>query len=194
MEAYTLNHYRNQDGVEMVRMAVANVRKVVLFPSFPVEGRMVFPLYQDGKLGVSKIGDHQNWTIIEEDDDGKARYDDIILHKGQVYVVNKWGTIFWIDCSSFKLVQFSPVLWAFGKRKQLVESGGSLYVVDMFIEGEPDNPRGMSYEVVDIKVHKLDEEWGRWLHLKITMDAKGIASTSILKAGFGVLAWRIPGL
>lgn len=165
LEAYSLYHAtcfssededQNESGLFR---PVLKVRKVVLFPSFP---RMVFVLYKDGKLCVSKIG-HEDWTVL---DDGNSHYDDIILHKGQVYVVDKWGTILWINCSSFKVVQFSPMLCGFGKRKHMVENGGSLYVVDMYIEGEPDNLMGMYYEVVDVKVYKLDEEWGRWLDVK----------------------------
>ncbi|XP_027360544.1 F-box protein At2g26160 [Abrus precatorius] len=164
IEAYTLNFgsglldEEDEDQAELgLYMPVPEIRKVVLF-----EGRMVFALYMDGNLGVSIIGD-ENWSVL---DGGNQRYDDVMLHKGQVYVVDKWGTILWIDCSSLKLVQFSPFLCGFGKRKHLVEAGGSLYVVDMYIEGEPDNPMGMYYEVIDIKVYKLDEEWGRWLDVK----------------------------
>jgi len=126
---------------------------------------MVFALNNDGKLGVSNIGD-QNWTFM---DDENQRYGDIILRKCQLYVVDKWGTIFWIDSSSLKLVQFSPLLYSFGKRKHLVECGGSLYVVDMYVEGVPNDLRAKGiyeYEVIDIKVYKLDEEWGRWLDVK----------------------------
>ncbi|KAK7307450.1 hypothetical protein VNO77_40528 [Canavalia gladiata] len=166
IEAYTLSFrtraFYDQDedededkDVDELRffMSVPSIRKVMLFPSSHVEGRILFALYNDGKLGVSKIED-ENWTILDE---GNQLYDDIILYKGQLYVVDKWGTIFWIDCSSFKLVQFSPLLCGFGKRKHLVESAGSLYVVDMYME---------YVEVVDIKVYMLDEEWGRWLDVK----------------------------
>lgn len=173
MEAYSLyvKSHLFEDEVEGGRHVFmpVPVRKAVLF-----ENRMVFALQKDGKLGVSKIGDcydENNWPIMEDDDDGNndMHYDDMILHKGQLYVVDKYGTIMWVDCyssSTLKLVQFSPMLCGFGKKKRLVECGGSLYVVDMYVEGEPDNNMGSYYEVVDVKVYRLDEEWGRWLDVK----------------------------
>ncbi|XP_028787315.1 F-box protein At2g26160-like [Neltuma alba] len=141
--------------------------KVVTFPNFAgtqLENCKFFYVHRDGKLGFSKIGDDE-WTLV---DDKNSYYDDIIVHKGQLYVVDRWGTISWIDCSSssLKLVQFSPPLCGLGKKKHLVESCGSLYVVDMYAEGDPNNSRGTYYEVVDLKVYKLDEEWGRWLDVK----------------------------
>ncbi|KAI9120271.1 hypothetical protein K1719_007991 [Acacia pycnantha] len=142
--------------------------KVVGFPNFAwtrVENCKFFSVTKDGKLGFSKIGDDE-WTLV---DDKNFYYDDLIVHKGQLYVVDRWGTIFWIDCSSsssLKLVQFSPPLFALGKKKHLVESCGSLYVVDMYVEGDPNNTKGTYYEVFDLKVYKLDEEWGRWLDVK----------------------------
>lgn len=155
------------DGIVRGRSLLQSgkVLKVALFPNFAwteVENCMVFSVHEDGKLGVSKIGD-DNWTLV---DDKNFYYDDIIVHKGQLYVVDKWGTISWIDCSSMKLVQFSPPLCGLGKKKHLVECGGSLYVVDMYFIGEPHNPKGSYYEAVDVKVYKLDEEWGRWLDVK----------------------------
>ncbi|KAI9098379.1 hypothetical protein K1719_025004 [Acacia pycnantha] len=142
--------------------------KVVGFPNFAwtlVENCKFFSVTKDGKLGCSKIGDDE-WTLV---DDKNFYYEDLIVHNGQLYVVDRWGTIFWIDCSSsssLKLVQFSPPLFALGKKKYLVESCGSLYVVDMYVEGDPNNTRGTYYEVFDLKVYKLDEEWGKWLDVK----------------------------
>ncbi|XP_054803260.1 LOW QUALITY PROTEIN: putative F-box protein At1g65770 [Prosopis cineraria] len=139
--------------------------KVVAFPNFAwtqVENCRFFTVNSDGKLGFSKIGDDE-WTLV---DYKNFYYDDIIVHKDQLYVVDRWGTIYWVDCSSLKLVQFSPPLCGLGKKKHLVESCGSLYVVDMHVEGDPNNNKGTYYEVVDLKVYKLDEEWGRWLDVK----------------------------
>ncbi|KAI9106580.1 hypothetical protein K1719_022108 [Acacia pycnantha] len=134
--------------------------KVVGFPNFAwtlVENCKFFSVTKDGKLGFSKIGDDE-WTLVDDKnfyyedlivhngfskigddewtlvDDKNFYYEDLIVHNGQLYVVDRWGTIFWIDCSSsssLKLVQFSPPLFALGKKKHLVESCGSLYVVDI---------------------------------------------------------------
>ncbi|MED6193815.1 hypothetical protein PIB30_022863 [Stylosanthes scabra] len=138
--------------------------KAIIFPTTltSVDSRKIFALYNDGKLHVWKIGDDNTWTII----DSPNCFDDMIVHNDQLYVVDKVGTISWVESETLKLVQFSPMLCGLGKKKRLVECGGWLHVVDLFIEGEPENPRGMYWEVVDVKVHRLDEEWGRWMDVK----------------------------
>ncbi|XP_057418550.1 F-box protein At2g26160-like [Lotus japonicus] len=134
--------------------------KVVLFTSFHVEDRMMCALFDDGKLYVRKTGD-KKWTMMKLDYyyDGFHSYDDIIMHKGQIYVIDNLGTISWINPSSLKLVQFTQPLWWWhnGKVKKMVECGGILYVVDMI------NISARSlHEKVDIKVYKVNEESGRW--------------------------------
>ncbi|XP_057418355.1 F-box protein At2g26160-like [Lotus japonicus] len=131
-----------------------DVQKAVLFPSFHVEGRMVFALFRGRKLCVRKTGD-MKWTMMKL---GCYCCHDIIIHKGKLYVINDLGTISWMNPSSLKLVQFTQPLWGWpnGKEKKMVECGGSLYVVDMPIKAFSLN------EEVDIKVYKVNEESGRW--------------------------------
>ena len=80
---------------------------------------VIFGLFHEGKLGYVKYGD-ENWTFV---DDHNFYYDDITVYKGQPYVVDRLGTVSWID-SSMKLIQFSlPLpLCAFGNQQHLVES------------------------------------------------------------------------
>ncbi|XP_054801386.1 F-box protein SKIP23-like [Prosopis cineraria] len=114
--------------------------KVVAFPNFAwtqVENCRFFTVSSDGELGFSKLGDDE-WTLV---DYKNFYYDDIIVHKDQLYVVDRWGIIYWIDCSSLNVVQFSPPLRGLGKKNHLVESCGSLYVVDMNVEGDPSNKK-----------------------------------------------------
>ncbi|XP_057760607.1 putative F-box protein At1g65770 [Arachis stenosperma] len=160
LQSHSLHHHTHEF---QPFMPLPETHKAILFPSLTssVDSRKVFALYNHGKLHVLKIGDH-NWTIL---DDANC-FDDMIVHNGQLYVVDKVGTISWVDSETLKLVQFSPMLCGLGKKKRLVECGGWLYVVDMYIEGEPDSPWDMYWEVVDVKVHRLDEEWGRWLDVK----------------------------
>lgn len=147
------------------------VSKVVFFPNSPwfgAEESVACCIFLEGKLGFMKYGDDK-WTLV---DDKNFFYDDVIVFKGQFYVTDKWGTISWVDTSSLKLVQFSPPLCGFGNKKHLLESCGSLYVVDRFFESEP--PRRRNYvgpanrdaAVEYFKVHKLDEEWGTWVDVK----------------------------
>jgi hypothetical protein len=128
-----------------------NINKVLKFPNSArtnVNDCAVLFVYTNGKLGFAKCGD-EKYTLIGDLGIG---YDDIIVYKGQFYVVDSLGIIWWIR-SSLKLVKFSPQLCGLnlGFRKHLVESCGALYVVDRYKDRKclP-------------KVYKLDEEQGRW--------------------------------
>ncbi|WJX30924.1 hypothetical protein P8452_19411 [Trifolium repens] len=138
-----------------------DVLKLVLFPSFPVEGRMVCALYKNRSLSVRKIGDVK-WTKIKLSYyRGIHKYQDIIIHNGQLYVLDDLGTIFWMNPLSMELVQFTQPLWLWtwynGKTKKMVEFDGRLYVVEKYIKGI-----NMPWEEVDIKVYKINEESGGW--------------------------------
>ena len=161
-------------------MHVPGMNKLVLFPNSvwntSVEDTLIFVLFHEGKLGFVKYGD-ENWTLV---DDHNFYYDDIIVYKGQVYAVDRWGTVPWID-SSMKLIQFSPPLCGLGNQKHLVESCGEIYVVDRYFDRERrrwyldeninrNNHNLNNYRVhpntVDFKVYKLDQEWGCWVMVK----------------------------
>ncbi|EEF40656.1 putative F-box protein At1g65770 [Ricinus communis] len=161
--------------------SVFGVYKVIPFSlpessSEEVDG--IIAIIQGGKLGYWLVGD-EYWEFL---DDGDFRFDDIIEYKGQLYVVDRLGTVFWID-SSWELIRYSPLLNSRGGRKTLVESCGDLYVVDRFLDGErnheyetmatryrninPDRRTCERYpKTIDIRVYKLDEEWGRWVDVK----------------------------
>jgi len=147
----------------------------VIFSS--IEGHcMVFALYRD-KVIVSNI-EEKKYTMLEEDGGENQCLDDMILYKGQLYVVDKMGTIFWLNALSFKLVQFSPKnlycceenrrirVNAYENKKQLVEYDGSLYVVDLYINDERYYKWGYFLKDVFVEVYKLDREWGKWLKVK----------------------------
>ncbi|MED6180391.1 hypothetical protein PIB30_009741 [Stylosanthes scabra] len=140
--------------------------KVILFPSLTCQtfdessSRMVFALDRLGRLSVSRIDEDEDLTTL---DGGDFVFHDVILYNGQIYAVDERGTIFWVNCSTLKLVQFSPILSDFHqKMKRLVECNGSLYVVDIDIFD------GRIYEEDIIKVYKLDVDHG-WLHVE-TLD------------------------
>ncbi|XP_045787228.1 putative F-box protein At1g65770 [Trifolium pratense] len=165
----------------------SSVIKVVFYPNSPwtsVEDCVSCCVFQEGKLGFMKHGDKQ-WKLVDEKN---FYYDDVIVFKGQFYVTDKWGTISWIDVCSFKLVQFSPPLCGFGNKKHLVESCGSLYVVDRYYESNEDMRRnyvGRRHDRHDqdavvecFKVYKLDEEWGKWVDVKNLKDRAFILSKS----------------
>ncbi|AES77147.2 hypothetical protein MtrunA17_Chr6g0488491 [Medicago truncatula] len=155
-QAYTINFSR--DGGDLIAFEpLSDVYKVVLF-SVEGPGQMVFALHQDGKLRVSNIG-YNNLIIV---DDGNRIYNDIILYMGKVYVVDKSGIIFWINCSSFKLVQCSPSLSNDRSKKCLVDSHGSLFVVEMYSRRTGVNTCKL---LMDISVLNVDGESSRWLRV-----------------------------
>ncbi|GAU34246.1 hypothetical protein TSUD_210280 [Trifolium subterraneum] len=172
------------------------VSKVVFYPNSPwinVEDCVAFCIFQEGRLGLWKHGD-KKWKLVDEEN---FYYDDVIVFKGQFYVTDKWGTISWIDVCSLKLIQFSPPLCGFGNKKHLVESCGSLYVVDRYYESSEQVRRdnvGRRHdrdEVVEcFKVYKLDEEWGKWVDVKNLRDRAFILSNS---CNFSVSAKELIG-
>lgn len=171
--------------------SISGINKVILSPnsgsgSKGLEDSAIFVIYDQGKLGFAKNG-AEDFTLI---DNRILDYNDIIVYKGQPYVVDRWGTVFWID-SSLNVIQFSPQMFGFGSRKHLVESCGELYVVDRYLdrnENMHDHDENNNYDrnfnaflrhprrrrrydycqakTLDFKVHKLDEEWGRWVEVK----------------------------
>ncbi|KAL6507500.1 hypothetical protein OROGR_023695 [Orobanche gracilis] len=139
-----------------------HLRKVVLFPSLSVKGGLVCALFDYGRLRVRTIED-KKWIKLNLNNYIAGYHcHDIIIQKGQLYVIDNLGTIFWMNPWSLKLVQFTQPLWLMdnGKRKQMVEYGGRLYVVDM------PNFRDHLHEKIDIKVYKVDEESGRWENVR----------------------------
>ncbi|XP_011022224.1 PREDICTED: putative F-box protein At1g65770 isoform X2 [Populus euphratica] len=166
-------------------ISVYGINKVVVFPLSAgcIDNCElgILAIYHEGKLGYWRYGDKE-WTLL---DDRNFEYDDIIVYEGQFYVVDRWGTVSWID-SSLKVIQYSPPLYGCGGQKNLVESCGDLYVVDRYLDGERrtwkdyedvmdtnDNPlcfwRLMNKArpmTVDFRVYKLDEEWGTWVDIK----------------------------
>ncbi|KAK4583789.1 hypothetical protein RGQ29_021782 [Quercus rubra] len=115
--------------------SIFGVNKVVMFPNSPrtnVNASAAFVIFNDGKLGFAKSGDKKLILV----DRNSFDYDDIIVYKGQFYVINSLGIVSWIDHSSLKLVQFLPPLCGLGSQKHLVESCGALYVVDGYLDKE----------------------------------------------------------
>jgi hypothetical protein len=168
-ELYSLSQrYENFGGFT----PVSYVRKVILFS---IEGHsMVFTLYNDKMLTVSNIV-KKAVTILKDEGGENEHFDDIILYKGQLYVVNEIGTIFWINTMSLKLVQFSPKNFSCGKKrqistnynpnnKQLVEYDGNLYVVD--IDDGRYYRMGCFLNDAFVKVYRFDQEWGKWLDVR----------------------------
>ncbi|ONH97221.1 hypothetical protein PRUPE_7G177400 [Prunus persica] len=176
-KSYSLKYRQNN-------VIIACVNKVVVMGQTHLDNCGIFKIFDGGKLGYLRIGD-EKWTHFDE---RNSHYDDIIVYKGQCYVVDRLGTIFWVS-SELKVVPFSPPLCGFGGQKHLVESCGDLYVVDRCLDRErseryhlednnvifglhnPVHPNPFFAnaavpEAIDFKVYKLDQEWARWVDVK----------------------------
>jgi hypothetical protein len=162
-------------------LSVYWVNKAVMIPSSAwtdADESAVFVIFDDGKLAFAKDGD-EKWTLVG---DASVEYDDIIVYKGQFYVVDRLGNVSWIKCSSLELVPFSPPLCGLGNQKHLVESCGALYVVDRYLDRE--RGRIENYitqpcfpKTVDFKVFKLDEEECGWVLLRSLGDRAFVLGT-----------------
>lgn len=150
-------------------LALAEVEKVLICPDSPwrdPEDTLALSISKDGNLRYWKYGE-ESWTHITDGQDQGSWYDDIIVYKGQFYVVDKLGTVSWID-SSMRAIQFSPPMCGGGDRKYLVEWGSDIFVIDRYHEGLGATSRSRHRrrycleEVVDFKVYRLDQEWGKW--------------------------------
>nr|POE77060.1 f-box protein [Quercus suber] len=78
---------------------IGRVNKVVMFNDCHV-----FVVYGDGKLGHAKCGDESLTCLGEKD----MEFDDVIVYEGQVYVVDRFGIVWWIKIndSTLDLVKF----------------------------------------------------------------------------------------
>jgi hypothetical protein len=59
----------------------------------------VFMIFGNEKLGFAKFGDDKLTFVVE-----RSKYDDIIVYKGQFYVIDRQEVVSWIECSSLKFV------------------------------------------------------------------------------------------
>jgi hypothetical protein len=129
------------------------LNKVIKFPnSARTNGNdsAIFVVYSNGKLGFARCGD-ENMSIVG----GRCIYDDVIVYKGQLYVVDRWGIV-WLIRLELELVPFSQSIDGSDlcSPKYLVESCGALYVVDKERRGR----HGTTPKVYELN----EEELGRW--------------------------------
>ncbi|CAN1122212.1 Putative F-box protein At1g65770 [Linum perenne] len=152
------------------------VNKVVLYSA----QLTVVAIFHEGKLGYWRTG-NENWNLLDKNN---FNYDDIISYKDQFHVVDRSVTVSWID-SSLKLIPSRtppPVQSSGDRQKNLVESGGDLYMVDRYLKGRRriwkdvedvrclvGTRRGRKWNsrAVDFKVYKMDQEFGNWVEVKL---------------------------
>ncbi|PRQ47296.1 hypothetical protein RchiOBHm_Chr2g0098151 [Rosa chinensis] len=200
-KSYFLRFIRGSGSVDVLK-------KVILMPPEIVDCAILV-ICDKGNLGFAKMvsGDEKLTRFCN----GGSVFDDVIVYKGQPYVVDSLGCVFRIDVSSEAMVKISSKVVGFGGRKHLVESCGELYVVDRYFDQEQNKQQGTGVEldpsvfvlwrryhsgelkVVDFKVYKLellDGELGRWVEVKSLGDR---AFFLAVDCSFSVLAQDLAG-
>ncbi|KAH0775997.1 hypothetical protein KY290_007408 [Solanum tuberosum] len=113
-----------------------------------------------------KSGD-EKWTTLK---DPTSKIVDISVYKGNFYVVDTYGETIMYDPSSFNETNVSSnvkglsssIFNGWGTKKRLVESGGELFLVDMFLDTDVKTELHGSQPSwkcpKEIKIYRLDEE------------------------------------
>ncbi|XP_049370754.1 F-box protein SKIP23-like [Solanum verrucosum] len=118
-----------------------------------------------------KSGD-EKWTTLK---DPTSKIVDISVYKENFYVVDTYGETIMYDPSSFNETNVSSnvkglsssIFNGWGSKKRLVESGGELFLVDMFLDTDVKTELHGSQPSwkcpKEIKVYRLDEEQHEWI-------------------------------
>ncbi|KAI4325786.1 hypothetical protein MLD38_031153 [Melastoma candidum] len=145
------------------RADISSLAKVVLCPDSlccDENDCVAFAVTRNGSLMYWRYGDDR-WRDSAEKGN---RYDDIVIGDGQVYVVDRLGTVYWVD-PYCRMVQFSPPMCGGGTKKHLLLVCGDICVVDRYDQENCHNPNCYA-EVAHFKVYRLDQEWGKWDEVK----------------------------
>ncbi|XP_055817873.1 F-box protein SKIP23-like [Solanum dulcamara] len=114
-----------------------------------------------------KSGD-EKWTTLK---DASSKIVDIIVYKGNFYAVDTYGEIIMYDPSLFNETNVSSTVKPFssglfkgwGSKKRLVESGGELFLVDMFLDSDVKRELPLRHNPMEIKVYRLVEKQHEWI-------------------------------
>ncbi|XP_006351192.1 F-box protein At2g26160-like [Solanum tuberosum] len=113
----------------------------------------------------------ENWTTLKD----PSKVVDIIVYKGNFYAVDIYGGTIKYDPSSFNETNVSSsikmlsssLFKRWGSKKRLVESGGKLFLVDMFLDTDVKTELHGSQPSwkcpKEIKLYRLDEEQHEWI-------------------------------
>ncbi|KAH0745709.1 hypothetical protein KY285_007366 [Solanum tuberosum] len=115
----------------------------------------------------------EKWTTLK--DLTRSKIVDISVYKGNFYVVDTYGETIMYDPFSFNETNVSSnvkglsssIFNGWGSKKRLVESGGELFLVDMFLDTDVKTEVHGSQPSwncpKEIKVYRLDEEQHEWI-------------------------------
>ncbi|KAH0714562.1 hypothetical protein KY284_007467 [Solanum tuberosum] len=116
-----------------------------------------------------------DWTTLK--DPTRNKIVDISVYKGNFYAVDTYGETIMYDPFSFNETNVSSTVkilssslfneW--GSKKRLVESGGELFLVDMFLDTDVKTELQGSgpsrNNPMEIKIYRLDEELHQWIRV-----------------------------
>ncbi|ESQ50811.1 hypothetical protein EUTSA_v10022716mg [Eutrema salsugineum] len=135
---------------------------------------VLLTIHVSGKLAVFTSWDRA-WTVIH---DMPSPYDDVILFDGRFFAVDNNGRTVVVDFSSLKLTLAANPVYG-GDKKFLIESGGEMLLVDMYlsmeeVDGDPGFAEAifenhafyMNERTVKFKVFKFVEREMSWVEVK----------------------------
>ncbi|OIT27768.1 f-box protein skip23 [Nicotiana attenuata] len=155
-------------------MPKAYVKKIVLHTNCvgsKTNSFCLMAITREDHLCYLKSGDEM-WTKLK---DASFKIVDIIVYKGNFYAVDRYGETIMFD-SSFNETKVASKLCDGGRKKRLVESCGQLFLVGMVLDVDkksegigpfPFNPKEdpSSFNPLEIKVYRLDEEQHEWIEV-----------------------------
>ncbi|KAH0711775.1 hypothetical protein KY289_007734 [Solanum tuberosum] len=135
----------------------------------PLTNRVIGDL-PDQKLNLLDIrvsqSEDEKWTTLK---DPTSKIVDISVYKGNFYAVDTYGETIMYDPLFNQTIVSSTVniFNEWGSKKRLVESGGELFLVDMFLDTDVKTELHGSQPSwkcpKEIKVYRLDEEQHEWI-------------------------------
>ncbi|XP_049370743.1 F-box protein SKIP23-like [Solanum verrucosum] len=135
----------------------------------PLTNRVIGDL-PDQKLNLLDIrvsqSEDEKWTTLK---DPTSKIVDISVYKGNFYAVDTYGETIMYDPLFNQTIVSSTVniFNEWGSKKRLVESGGELFLVDMFLDTDVKTELHGSQPSwkcpKEIKVCRLDEEQHEWI-------------------------------
>ncbi|KAJ0251065.1 F-box protein [Hirschfeldia incana] len=110
------------------------------------------------------------WTRVSDED--AEYFSDIIVHKGQVYVMDVNGAIWWFSLSELKIYQYGPSTpvdyyeYDDCKDKRLVEFCGELCIIHRYCKKFRVHEDDDVEKTTGLKVYKMDMELVEWVEVK----------------------------
>ncbi|OIS98264.1 PREDICTED: F-box protein SKIP23-like [Nicotiana attenuata] len=143
---------------------VGYVRKILLLTNHAeseTNNFSIMAIDRGDSLYYINLGD-EKWTRLKN---ASCFIVDIIVYKGNFYAVDRYGETIKFD-NSFNETNVASRLSYGGRKKRLVESCGQLFLVDTILGVDKNtNAACPDWNIVEIKMYRLDEEQHEWIEV-----------------------------